>query len=110
MPLPMKFDVIAMLAVLEYILVEALQKLAPDFAPHLQPVTVPAAATDYFLAALKWLRLIDGMSFEQHHGFEARSIPEIFEPTGFELIKDERFQLGVNNRLVFRRGKGASNK
>ena len=108
LPRPMKFDVITMLAVLEHIPAESLHQLALDCAVHLKPggsliVTVPAAAVDYLLAALKWLRLIDGMSLEQHHGFDARSTPKIFEPGGFELIVDKRFQLGFNNLFVFRR-------
>jgi hypothetical protein len=40
-------------------------------------VTVPAAWVDYVLAALKWRRLIKGISLEQHRGFEARSTPKI---------------------------------
>ena len=107
LPRPMKFDVITMLAVLEHVPAESLHKLALDCAAHLKPggrliVTVPAAAVDYLLTALKWLRLIDGMSLEQHHGFEARSTPKIFEPGGFDLIVDKRFQLGFNNLFVFR--------
>lgn len=108
LPRPMTFDVITMLAVLEHVPAESLHKLALDCAAHLKPggrliITVPAAAVDYLLAVLKWLHLIDGMSLEQHHGFEARSTPKIFEPSGFDLIADKRFQLGFNNLFVFQR-------
>lgn len=108
LPRRMMFDVITMLAVLEHVPAESLNQLAADCASHLKPrgrliITVPSAAVDYLLAVLKLLQLIDGMSLEQHHGFHARSTPQIFQRQGFDLVAHKRFQLGMNNLFVFQR-------
>lgn len=108
LPQPRQFDVIVMLAVLEHIPTERLEALARDCAAHLKRggrliITVPSPFVDYILAVLKWLRLIDGMSLEQHHGFEVESTPGIFTPHGFTLIVRTGFQLGLNTLFVFER-------
>ena len=71
-------------------------------------ITVPAAAVDHILAVLKFLRLIDGMSLEEHHGYDVRQTPEIFSvgSTSELLCAQKRFQLGLNNLFVFERQLG----
>jgi hypothetical protein len=49
------------------------------------------------------MRLVDGMAFEEHYGFDVRTTPAVFTPHGFALIVRRRFQLGLNNLFVFRR-------
>jgi hypothetical protein len=44
------------------------------------------------------------MSLEQHHGFEASSTRSLFERQGLKLVLHQRFQLGLNNLFVFKRG------
>lgn len=102
------FDAITMLAVLEHVPADRLQALAGNCAAFLKPggrliITVPSPAVDYVLAVLKGLRVIDGMSVEQHYGFEAGSTPDIFRPHGFALLAHKSFQLGLNNLYVFER-------
>jgi hypothetical protein len=58
---------------------------------------------DHILAALCGLRLADGMSLEQHDGFDPRTTPEFFVPSGFVLEYRRRFQLGLNHLFVFRK-------
>jgi len=65
---------------------------------------VPSPIVDRILAILKGLRLIDGMSLEQHYGFEPKSVPSLFATAQLELAKAERFQWGCNNLFVFRKG------
>jgi 2-polyprenyl-3-methyl-5-hydroxy-6-metoxy-1,4-benzoquinol methylase len=108
LPGPMSFDVITMLAVLEHVPVERQGPLARACASHLKTggrlvITVPSPAVDYVLAILQWLKLIDGMSLEQHYGFESAQTPAVFSPHGLELIVRRRFQLGFNNLFVFER-------
>jgi 2-polyprenyl-3-methyl-5-hydroxy-6-metoxy-1,4-benzoquinol methylase len=108
LPHARKFDVITMLAVLEHIPADRLNTLARDCAAHLKRegkliITVPSPLVDYLLAVLKWLRIIDGMSLEQHHGFEVKSTPDVFRPHGFNLLVRKSFQLGLNNLFVFER-------
>lgn len=43
------------------------------------------------------------MSFDQHHGFDTRTVPMRFGSTGFELVAHKVFQLGLNHVFVFRR-------
>ena len=103
------FDTITMLAVLEHFPAEAYQPLGEGCARFLKTgghlvITVPSPAVDRILEVLKALRLIDGMSLEEHHGFQVHQTHEIFPPPRFELVRNSRFQLGLNNLFVFRRG------
>ena len=100
------FDVITMLAVLEHVPASACSKLAADCAAYLRPggylvITVPSPLVDHILNMLSALRLIDGMSLEQHHGFDVTQTPGIFIPAQFRLVRHSRFQLGLNNLFVF---------
>ncbi|HEY7819578.1 MAG TPA: hypothetical protein VIG29_15255, partial [Vicinamibacteria bacterium] len=53
--------------------------------------------------ALKFLRLIDGMALDEHHGFEPSDTPAIFSGFGLRLVRRRKFQLGLNNLFVFQR-------
>ncbi|HUY91770.1 MAG TPA: class I SAM-dependent methyltransferase [Pirellulales bacterium] len=102
------FDCITMLAVLEHIPLAAQAALAADCWRYLRPgglvlITVPAPAVDYLLALLKALRVIDGMSLEEHYGFDVRQVPGCFAGAAFELVEHRRFQLGLNHLFVFRK-------
>jgi 2-polyprenyl-3-methyl-5-hydroxy-6-metoxy-1,4-benzoquinol methylase len=108
MPPVEPFDVITMLAVLEHFPPSAYPELAQgcvDFLKHggVLIITVPAAAVDHILAVLKFLRLIDGMSLEEHHGYDAGQTAAIFPTSQFRLVKHTKFQLGLNNLFVFER-------
>jgi 2-polyprenyl-3-methyl-5-hydroxy-6-metoxy-1,4-benzoquinol methylase len=101
-----QFDVITMLAVLEHVPPAEQPPFAQACARHLRPggllvITTPAPAVDWILDALRFLRLIDGMSLEQHYGFKPADTPGIFEPAGFRLVEHETFQLGLNHLFVF---------
>jgi 2-polyprenyl-3-methyl-5-hydroxy-6-metoxy-1,4-benzoquinol methylase len=100
------FDVISLLAVLEHVPPTEQPRLAAECARRLTPggvvvVTVPSPVVDTILALLKRLHLIDGMSVEQHYGFDAHRTVDLFTSPGLSLIKAKRFQLGVNNLFVF---------
>ena len=102
------FDAITMLAVLEHLPEADHETLAAGAYRLLKPggrviITVPAAAVDHILAVLKTLRVIDGMSLEEHHGYDVNSTARIFAPPRFALEVRRRFQLGLNNLFVFRR-------
>lgn len=102
------FDCITMLAVLEHILPKDQESLANGIFKHLKPggflmVTVPSTHVDYILHILKFFRIIDGMSLEQHHGFNPDESPEIFKRAGMELHARKSFQFGLNNLFVFRK-------
>jgi SAM-dependent methyltransferase len=100
------FDVITMLAVLEHIPADAQPALAQNCARYLRPgghviITVPEPAVDHILALLRAVRLIDGMSLEQHYGFEVASTLPTFQGAGLAMVKAKRFQFGLNNLFVF---------
>ena len=104
-----RFDVITMLAVLEHVPRERQADIARACSRYLEPggylvVTTPAPVVDRILDVLLFLRLIDGMSLEQHYGFDPSDTPAIFSPHGLTLVKFRRFQLGLNNLFVFRKG------
>lgn len=102
------FDVITLLAVLEHIPAGEQGALVNELYEHLEPggavlLTVPVPFVDRILAALRALRLIHGMSLEQHHGFEPAQVPALFADRGFVLATEGTFQLGLNHLFVFRR-------
>jgi len=102
----LRFDVITLFAVLEHILVAEQRPLARNCYAYLNSggyvlITVPSPVVDLILYFLKFLRLIDGMSIEEHYGFDMRQTPDIFQSAGFRLVKHETFQLGLNNLFVF---------
>lgn len=107
------FDAITLLAVLEHIPPESQRALARNCSLHLRPggrliTTVPSPSTDHLLTALKRLKLIHGMSLEQHYGYDAKQTPNIFGAAGFQLICYRKFQIGFNNLFVFEKKQAAN--
>lgn len=108
MPQVAPFDAITMLAVLEHFPENELGGIAEGCARYLLPgasllITVPSPAVDSILKLLKALRLIDGMSLEEHHGYQVEQTAEIFAEPSFRLVKRSTFQLGLNHLFVFQR-------
>ncbi len=102
------FDVMTMLAVLEHFPPDSHPTLRTGCEQFLRPggkllITVPSPLVDNVLAALKFLRLVDGMSLEEHHGFEVGQTRSIFPPASFCLVSHAKFQLGLNHLWVFER-------
>ncbi len=102
------FDAITMLAVLEHIPPQEQARWARACLPRLKPggyllVTVPSPIVDQILALLKFMKLIDGMSLEEHYGFEPKHVPQLFSTSGLKLIKARKFQCGCNNLFVFQK-------
>lgn len=102
------FDVITMLAVLEHFPASEYAHLSCGCARFLKPdgvliITVPSPKVDQILTVLKFFRLIDGMSLEQHHGYDVAQTTTIFSEDHFRLKRHLRFQLGLNNLFVLQR-------
>jgi len=100
------WDAITMLAVLEHVpraeqtaLVKSCHELLKIGGRVI--ITVPSEAVDSVLAILKFMRLIDGMSLEEHFGFKPDETPRLFSSPQFKLIRHERFQMGLNHLYVF---------
>jgi len=106
MPAVEPFDVITLLAVLEHFPPSEYERLRDGCIKFLKPggrliITVPSAAVDWILAVLKFSRLIDGMSLEEHHGYRVELTQAIFPARSFRLLRREKFQMGLNNLFVF---------
>ena len=71
--------------------------------PRGGPEQYPSPLVDPILDALKFLRILDGMSLEEHYGFEVAHTLTIFKKPIFKLVHHKKFQLGLNNLLVFER-------
>ncbi|HEV8535089.1 MAG TPA: methyltransferase domain-containing protein [Candidatus Limnocylindria bacterium] len=104
-----RFDAITMLAVFEHLDDDAQGRAAAACAALLRPggrviLTVPEPVVDRIVQLLARFGLVAGMALHEHHRFEARRTPERFAGSDFALVRHERFQLGVNNLFVFRRG------
>jgi 2-polyprenyl-3-methyl-5-hydroxy-6-metoxy-1,4-benzoquinol methylase len=103
-----QFDAATMLAVVEHLPEDVITAMRDQCIRLLKPggvllITVPSTKVDYILKVLMWLRLAGDMSFDQHHGFDPRTVPAHFGGVGLELVKHAKFQLGLNNLYVFRR-------
>src|SRR5262249_2559691 len=66
-------------------------------------VTVPSRFVDHIIDWLCRFRLADGMSLEEHHGYNPRTTPEVFGRSGFVLECWKRFQLGPTPLFVLRK-------
>lgn len=100
------FDVVSLLAVIEHIEDKAV--VAREAKRLLRSggrvvITVPSPFVDIILEILIFLRLVDGMSLEEHHDFSPDTLLEIFIAEGFSLHARKKFQLGLNNLFVFER-------
>ncbi len=100
------FDCITMLAVLEHIPHASQQALVEYCYGRLKDggrvvITVPSPLVDYILVCLRWLRIIDAMSLEQHYGYHPGQTPVLFGAPYFRMLQHKRFQLGLNNLYVF---------
>jgi len=100
------WDAITMLAVLEHVPRDQQEDLAVACHTLLRDggrviVTVPGPAVDHILAVLRKLRIIDGMSLEEHFGFEPDETEKVFAPPRFDLVHRSSFQLGLNHLFVF---------
>lgn len=103
---PRAFDCITMLATLEHIPQKDVLARECNRVLELEGrvvMTVPSQLVDRILKGLIRLRLVEGMSLDQHHGFDPANTPHTFAKEGFGLIHSRRFQFGLNNLFVFNR-------
>lgn len=101
-----EFDVVTMLAVFEHIPPDQQDGVVEACRKHLRPggrvvITVPSPIVDPILDGLVKIKVIDGIEHEQHFGFKPSDLQPLFERNGFTLEHEHKFQLGLNNLLVF---------
>ncbi|MEM6396644.1 MAG: methyltransferase domain-containing protein [Bacteroidota bacterium] len=106
LPADKKFDTITMLVVLEHIPRSQQNNLSEEFYGRLNDkgrviITVPSPAVDKILDVLMTLKLIDGMSLDEHFGFHPNEVIDLFQEDQFTLLSREKFQFGLNNLFVF---------
>ncbi|MBU2019080.1 MAG: class I SAM-dependent methyltransferase [Bacteroidetes bacterium] len=102
------FDVCVLLAVLEHIPEKNKIQFENSVYKYLKHggvliITVPSKKVDFILSVLKFFKLIDGMSLEEHHGFSPKDTLSVFKSPHWELINFEKFQFGLNNLFVFKK-------
>jgi SAM-dependent methyltransferase len=102
------FDAITLLAVLEHIPLDQQPVMAANIHRHLKQggkliITVPSPMVDKILNGLKYLGWIDGMSLDEHYGFDVKTVRDTFSLSGLDFVRHEYFQLGLNNLFVFRK-------
>ena len=101
-----QFNAITLLAVLEHIPTAQQSQLAVNCHNYLLPkgrliITVPSPQVDQILEILLKLKLIEGMSLEEHYGYKPEDTERIFAAPLFSILHKEKFQLGLNNLFVF---------
>ncbi|MFN0049283.1 MAG: methyltransferase domain-containing protein [Cytophagales bacterium] len=102
------FDAITLTAVLEHIPESIVADFAQNCSLHLKSkgiiaITVPDPKVDKILEILIKFKILDGMSVDEHHGYDVKQTIPLFEKVGLKLIKKESFQLGLNNLFVFQK-------
>jgi SAM-dependent methyltransferase len=107
-PSETEWDVITMLAVLEHVPRSGHIELVDGCFDLLKRggliiITVPSPLVDRILDVLKSLRLIDGMSLEEHFGFLPNEVLPMFSGRGFKLVLHKKFQLGLNHIFVIQK-------
>jgi SAM-dependent methyltransferase len=100
------FDAVVLLATLEHI--PNKEPLAEELFRLLSPggrviITVPSRAVDGIVEWLCRLGLADGMSLDEHHGYDPLATPDVFGWHGFVLERHRRFQFGLNHLFVLRK-------
>jgi Methyltransferase domain len=102
------FDVIVMLAVVEHVSSD-IRKTWATVVPGLLKqggrliMTVPAPMVDRILDVGIRFRLLHGMDVEHHHGLDPRVIPQEFACPPMRLLRQSKFEFGLNHLLVFER-------
>jgi SAM-dependent methyltransferase len=103
-----KLDCITLLAVLEHIPLNCQEPIVKKNFDILSPgslviLTVPSKKTEIILNLLKGMRIIEGMSLEEHFGFDPGDTKPLFVKGGFLQVKHKTFQFGLNNLFVFKK-------
>ena len=102
------FDAISVLAVLEHISEDKKTAFVKACFERLSVegfivLTVPSPKVDVILSVLKFMRLVDGIAIDQHHGFSPVEVKPLFELAGFKLFVHKKFQFGLNNLFIFKK-------
>jgi SAM-dependent methyltransferase len=100
MPPVAAFDAITLLAVLEHFAADDYDGLRSGCARFLKPggyliITVPSPKVDGILKVLLAIGLIDGMSLEEHHGFDVEDTTTVFPPPAFQIGKPPAIPTGL---------------
>ena len=105
------FDVITMLAVIEHLPREMQDRAAEACVECLSPdgiliLSTPSPSVNRLLWILRGMRVIDGMSLDEHYGFEPKQVPKVFHHRELDFIHHQSFELGLNHLFVFRKKSG----
>ena len=103
------FDAITLLAVLEHVEPLELPSWCDACVRLLAPgglvvASVASPLVDNLLHVFTRFHLLAVMSVDEHHGFDPSIVPSLFSRPSLELAVRQRFELGMNNLYVFRKG------
>jgi SAM-dependent methyltransferase len=102
------FDAVTMLAVVEHVPSDTRMTWAAAVPRLLKEggrliMTVPSPMVDRILDVGIRFHLLHGMDAEHHHGLDPRVIPQEFAIPPMRLLRQSRFEFGLNHLLVFER-------
>ncbi|QNL21384.1 methyltransferase domain-containing protein [Hyphobacterium sp. CCMP332] len=103
------FDSIISLAVIEHIDYDEVFKIFEKFQTKLRNggtifLTTPTPASKPLLELLANIGILEKQNIEEHkHYWNKKEITELAEKNGFEMIKYQKFQLGMNQYALMRK-------
>ncbi len=101
-------NLVAALAVIEHLQEWQISEFAQRLAELIEPngrilVTIPHPMVDQIVHLGIALKLLSGVSIDDHHGLDPRTARNLIENEGWRLEHWKRFQFGLNNEMLFTR-------
>ena len=103
-----RVNLVTALAVVEHLQEEQIREFARRLAELIEPngrilLTIPHPMVDHIVHLGMALKLLSGVSIDDHHGLDPHIASNLIENEGWHLERWTRFQFGLNNEMLFTR-------
>jgi 2-polyprenyl-3-methyl-5-hydroxy-6-metoxy-1,4-benzoquinol methylase len=99
-------NLVTALAVVEHLQEGQISEFARRLAELIEPngrilLTIPHPMVDHIVHLGMALKLLSGVSIDDHHGLNPHTAKDLIEKEGWHLEHWTRFQIGLNNEMLF---------
>jgi 2-polyprenyl-3-methyl-5-hydroxy-6-metoxy-1,4-benzoquinol methylase len=103
-----RVNLVTALAVVEHLQEAQIREFARRLAEFIEPngrilLTIPHPMVDHIVHLGMALKLLSGVSIDDHHGLDPHTAKDLIEKEGWHLEHWTRFQCGLNNEMLFSR-------